>query len=478
MAERIVYTPRPSQRAIRSHIQTRARRAVWAKMGAGKTAEAIEHWRSELEDSFRFEKGLIVAPRLVAAQTWPKEVAKWDVGAPLGPVRVLGPQDFGFKRSYDVLEGPKGIEMADWREVRRRLEGYRELVHTVSWDQFYWLIKAWKSKLPYTHLVLDETGFCADRNSLRFKAANTAIHEYGVCDVLELTGTPAPNGYEKLWAQMFLLDAGARLGRTLTAFRYTFMVPDKMDGGSGRVYRWKVNPARKAELDTLLADLAVSVEVDLGVAWHEVDQLVSLPPDAQAVYDDLERDLIHHFEEGSVALAPNAAALVGKLLQVCQGAVYDVDKLVQHVHDEKLDRLEEILDTVDGNVLLAYPFRHDWARLKARFPFARHIKRAGEVARFSRGETKLLCLHPASGAHGVDELQLGGSTVCWFGITHNAEHYAQLNARLVRPGQRESVIINRIMARNTLEEDVARVTLPAKLNEQDGLLEAVRWRYR
>lgn len=477
VTDRLVWTPRPEQGAMLAFAGERERRAWWATMGGGKTAAAIEHLRRAHEDSYSLGKALVVAPNLVAKHTWPAEIAKWAHGASLGPVRVLTHQDFGFKRSWDVLDGPGGLSMSNWREVRQRLLGYRELVHVVQWDWFWWVVKAFNRTSPYTHLILDESTFASDHESQRWKAARYLTRDLGCNDVLEMTGGPAPNGYEKLWAQMFLLDGGVRLGRTLTIFRQTWMVPDKMDGRNGRVFKWKVGP-RKAELDKLLSELAISVIVDIGVEVHPVDHRMPLPDDAQAIYDEVEQTLVHRFSPTSHVLVGSNAVLVGKLLQIAQGAVYDQDRMVQHVHDVKLDRLEEIIDSSQRGVLLAYPYQHDWDRLKRRFKFARHIKEANAIAKFSRGETKLLCLHPASGAHGVDTLQLGGHTIVWFGVTHNWEHYSQFNARLIRPGQRETVMLHRILMEGTIEEDVADVALVEKCDEETSLLRACQWRYR
>ncbi len=478
VADRLVWTPRPEQGALLSFAGERERRAWWATMGSGKTAAAIEHLRRAHEDSFSLDTALVVAPNLVAKHTWPKEFAKWAHGAPIGPVRVLTHADFGFKRTCDVLDGPGRLAMSDWREVRKRLLGYRERVHIIQWDWFWWLVKALNRSSHYSHVIYDEATFASDHESQRWKAARYLTKELGCGDVLEMTGGPAPNGYEKLWAQMFLLDGGMRLGRTLTEFRYSWMVPDKMDGSTGRVFKWKVNPARKGELDKLLSELAISVVVDLGVESKVIDHRLPLPDDAQAIYDEVERDFIHHFSPDSHVLVGSKAVMVGKLLQIAQGAVYDQDRMVQHVHDVKLDRLEEIIDSSPRGVLLAYAYQHDFERLKKRFKFAKHIKDAGNIQRFANGSIKLLCMHPASGAHGVDELQYGGHTCVWFGVPYNWEHYSQFNARLVRGGQKETVFIHRILMEGTIEEDVADVSLAEKCDEETALLRACQWRYR
>lgn len=446
-------------------------------MGAGKTGAALEHLRSAMEDRYSMDKALIVAPKLVAQDTWPREMRKWQHAEVLGAPRVIKAEDFSFKRTIDVLDGVGGLEM-DWRPVRKAISAYPERVHAVSWDQFWWLAKVLgKSTWRYTHLILDESDFVANNRSARFAAAKEAIANYGVTDVLEMCGGPSANGLPKLWSQIKLLDGGVRMGTTITAFREEWCRP-KAKGPGGQVYSWDVKEERKDELRKLLADVMVSVDVDLGVDTYPIDQLVTLPPDARDVYDNLERDLVHDFDIESYVLAPNQAALIGKMRQVCQGAIYDNDHLVRHVHDVKLDKLEEIIESSSGGVLVPYWYRHDWARIQKRFPFARPLTGHGNIDKFSRGEIKLLGLHPASGAHGLDSLQYGGWNVAWFGVDHNYALYSQLNARLARPGQQRTVFVHHIIAEDTLEEDILHVTLAERHNDQEGLLKAVRWRLR
>lgn len=475
---REVWHPRPSQAGMLSFAETRERLAWWATMGAGKSAAALEWARRECDDKFAMDQLLVVGPRIVAAQTWPREAAKWAHSASLGPVRVLGPSDLGFERTWDVLDGPGGLKLGDWRAARKRISGCRERVHTVSWDNLHWLVKALGPASRYTHVILDESTYAAEHTSKRWRAARYLTSKLGCTHILELTGLPAPNGYEKLWAQAYLLDGGVRLGRTLTEFRTTWMEPDVDPARMPymtRVYRWRPQPAKRARLDALLAELAISVQVDLGVPFEIVDHRMAVPEDAWEAYKDIDRDFVHTFAAGGVVSAANAAVKVGKLLQAAQGSVYDDLRQVRWLHDVKLERLEEILDSATGGVLLAYPFIHDWDRIKRRFKVAKHINNPGSVVDFSLGRTKLLCMHPASGAHGIDSLQLGGATIVWFGLSHNYEHYAQFNARLVRPGQRETVMIHRLIMARTVEEYVADVVLPAKADEDEALRLAVRW---
>ncbi len=471
-----VWTPRPSQAGLLDFAETRERVAWWATMGAGKTSTAIEWARRAWEDRFELEKLLIVAPPIVAAQTWPQELAKWGHGAVLGAPRVLTARDIPTNRTWDVLDGARGPRrLTDWRATRKLLLSYPERVHTVAWHMLPWLVKAMKSASPYTHVIFDEATFASEVSSQQWKAARYLTSKLGCTHILELSGLPAPNGPEKLWAQVYLLDGGMRLGRTLTAFREAWMEPDTMNRRTGVVYRWKLRESRRAAFDALLAEVAISVHVDLGVPWQVVDHRLPVPADAWDAYQELDRDFVREID-GGVIDAVNSAVLVGKLLQAAQGCIYDGARVVRHLHDAKLDTLEEIVESATRGVLLAYPFQHDWPRIKARIPSARRIDEPGAVEKFSRGETKLLCLHPASGAHGIDGLQLGGSTIVWLGMTYNYEHYAQFNARLVRPGQKDTVFIHRLLMAGTLEEYIADTVLPMKQSNDEALRAATQWR--
>lgn len=487
------FKPRPTQDEMIEFAMERKRCALWGTMGSGKSASAAHVALAKMYDSFEVNRWLIVAPPMVTAITWPSEFAKWDDLAKL-PVDYLGANDFDLEPGA-IVERDGVEEEVLWSDVRkgevvlrktalalpdkfgrkRGLKQRKAPFTVVSYTFLPWLRKTWGVNWPYQGVILDEAVFIKTHDSVRHAAIKTAVKKGLVSHLIELTGRPQPNGEQDLFGQVLLLDDGERLGATLTEFRSRWCQPVST-GRNGQVYKWGVRPPLLPQLHEKMAEVAISVSHDIGVPLVEVDHLVKLPASARRVYNDLEQNLMHRFDPTSVVLSANQAVLTAKLMQVAQGAVYDSERLTQVVHDEKLNRLAELLEAINGPVLLAYPYQHDFKRLAGRF---RGLVRATPeaVEAFKRGEVKLMATHPASLAHGTDGLQGVSNTVVWFGVTHNADHYLQLNARLLRPGQQAgTVFVHRILAEDTIEMEVARVVLPGKIGAEDALLAAVKAR--
>lgn len=478
---------RPYQEGMRTFAFRTPFCALWADMGLGKTPTALTCITDSLYDSLDTERWLVVAPKLVALDAWPRQLRRWRQFAGLS-WRNLTAADLHLKADWvDLGDGERrraGLtfgEKEDKAAVKRGLLAYREDLHLCSWHLLPWLVKAYGANWPYDGVVLDEAIFAANSTSDQHKAAWQVIQRLGlVRRVIQLTGAPTPNGYEQLHGQIRLLDGGARLGKTKGDFTENWLTPDRMDPRRGVVYKWKLANGSKERIDAALADIAISLRSDdyLSLPEFVVNPIpVPLGNAARTVYAALERDLLARVGEGCI-LAPNEAVLVAKLMQVCNGAVYDDAGGVQHVHDAKLDRLAELLESVDGPVLLAYSWQHDFDRIAKRFGKAvAHIKEPRALDRFRAGAVKLLCMQPASGAHGLDGLQEASATAVWFGATYNADHWMQFNKRLHRDGQRAGrVTVHQLLAERTIEEQVAHVVTPGKIAEQDALLEAVRMR--
>lgn len=475
---------RPYQQAMREWAWERPFCALWADMGLGKTPTTLMAMADALYDRLDVRRWLVVGPKLVVEDAWPRQLRAWQQTAYM-PWRLFGAADFGLRADWDVETGRRLGLTFGGRGAKReaKLRVHRDLppVCLVSWDWLPWLVKACGRNWPFDGLVLDEAIFAQDSGSVRHKAVWHVVHGLqAVSRVIELTGAPVPNGYEALHGQIRLLDGGARLGKTKEDFRAQWLVPDQRDRRRGVVYSWKLAPGARAEIDRRVSDLCVALRSDDYLSLPPVVQnpvWVELPPAARELYDRMERDLVVQVD-GAEVLAESAGVLVNKLLQIAGGCVYDGDRVAHAVHDVKLDRLAEVLEGEPGPVLLAYPFRQDWDRLRRRFRFARHVHDAGALDAFRAGRVKLLCMHPASGGHGVDGLQEASQAVVWLGATYNADHWLQFNARVRRDGQRGDVVrVHQLLAAGTIEEYVAGDALQQKLSLQQHLLRALMMRY-
>lgn len=492
----MIFRPRSTQQEMADFAMSREASAIWATMGAGKSAVAAHVAVDKMIDSFEVNRWLIAAPRMTAAITWPSEFEKWDALRQFD-VHYITADDFNLSPGAVVLRGGIEIEvlwddvkkgekilrktalaLPDRRGSKKGILSHKEKFTVVSYDFLPWLRRACGVNWPYDGVIADESVFLKNPKASRSVALRQARDKGYIRQLMELTGGPQPNGEEDLFAQVLLLDGGKLMGRTLTEFRRRWCLPT-ITGRSGRVFKWGVRPELLQSLRAGLAELAISVRHDIGIPLVEVDHLIELPASALLVYNDLEQDLLHRFDPDSVVLAANQAVLVGKLMQIAQGAIYDEDKLVKVVHNEKLNKLEELMQCTDGPMLLALAFKHDWARISERF--GRHAVKVSPaaVADFKAGRVKLLCTHPDSLAFGTDGMQAVSNNVVWFGQTHKADAYYQLNARLHRPGQEEdTVYVHRILADDTIEMNVAHDVVPRKIAEEQALLEAVRARSR
>lgn len=439
------------QRTAVEHIKEHPESALFLDMGLGKTVSTLTAI-VDLINFFEVSKVLIVAPKRVAEMTWGDEVENWRH---LNGLRV------------SVIKGT-----AKQREAAARADAD---IYTVSRDNLVWLLQMWGgSKVPYDMMVLDELSSFKNHQSKRFKAAK--IIRRSCNRVVGLTGTPAPNGLIDLWAQMYLVDGGVRLGKTITDYRANYFRPGAQNGGI--IYEYKPLATTEAVLGEKIADITLSMKaldfLDMPELTY-INNYVELSPKVKKQYDKFEEDQVLQLMQEEEITALSAAALSNKLLQFAGGAIYDADRQVHGVHNEKLETLVEMIEAANGSpVLVAYNFQHEKARiLEALEGFgAEALEGVDSVRRWNNGEIPVLVTHPASAGHGLN-MQKGGNRIIWFGVTWNLELYQQFNARLWRQGQRNGVFVHHIVTRGTIDEKVI-AALNGKAATQDGLMSTVK----
>lgn len=423
---------------------------LFLDMGLGKTVITLTAIVELMHNRFDVARVLVIAPKLVAETVWAEEAAKWDHTRHLRISKVLG----SVQERVAALRRPADI-------------------YVINRENVPWLVERVGAKWPFDMVVVDELSSFKSPKTKRFRALRRVRPL--VNRIVGLTGTPAPNGLIDLWSQIYLLDQGERLGKTLTGYRDRFFKPGRRNGHI--VYEWIPKPGAEERIHELLSDLCVSMRAEDWLELPErVDVEVPVVLDAEAMmkYKQLEKDLLLPLE-GDVVTADTAGVLTNKLLQLANGAVYDTARGVHEIHDAKLDALEELIEQAQGKPLLVfYAYQHDLERIKRRFPWAATMDEPGVIERWNRGEVPLLLAHPASAGHGLN-LQEGGNHVVWFGLTWSLELYEQANARLHRQGQTERVIVHHLVAKGTVDEDVM-ARLRSKAATQADLVEALKAR--
>ena len=342
-------------------------------------------------------------------------------------------------------------------------------IHIISRDNVRWLVDTCKNKWPYDTIVIDELSSFKNAGSIRFKSLRK-VRPY-VDRVIGLTGTPVPNSYIDLWSQIFLLDRGERLEKTLTKFRQKYCQTITRPTFT----EYKIRPESVKEIDTAIADICISMSAKDYLQLPPVtyiDRPVVLTIKEKAAYEEMAREAVLEYRDKTI-MAVNAAAVTNKLLQIANGCVYDEEGRANTIHDQKLDELEQLIEEAAGQpVLVYYSFRSDLARIKGRFPQARMLDTDQDIKDWNEGKIPIFLAHPASAGHGLN-LQDGGSVIIWFGLTWSLELYQQANARLNRQGQKKPVRIYHIIAKDTIDERVLKV-LQMKDNNQAALLDHVK----
>lgn len=442
------YKPHNYQQFATDFILNQSICCLMLDMGLGKTVITLTAlWQLAL-DSFDVSRVLVIAPKRVAEDTWPKELAKWEHLTGLTFSLVLG-------------------SAAERKAALQR----KAFLYIINRENVAWLVK--NHYWDFDMVVIDELSSFKSNKAERFKAMKKVRPT--VTRIVGLTGTPAPNTLLDLWTQMYLMDMGQRLGRFIGGFRDRFFLPDKRNREI--IYSYKPREGAEDAIYALISDICISMKAaDYLDMPERIDNRieVSMSPKERKLYDDFQKDMVLSIGDEQLDAA-NAAALSNKLLQMANGAVYGEDKKVLPIHDRKLDALEDLVEAANGKPLLvAYWYKHDLQRIKARFKNARCIDTAKDINDWNAGQIPLALIHPASAGHGLN-LQDGGCTIVWFGLTWSLELYQQLNARLWRQGQKHTVVIHHIITKGTHDEDVMRA-LENKDTRQSALIEAVRAR--
>lgn len=435
---------RPYQSSALAFCDRTRRGYLAAKAGAGKTAIVLHHIANLLWDSFEVRRVLVVAPLRVVPQ-WGREARKWGATQRLRVSTYVG-----------TKQARIAALAADTDVVVVSQEFYAELVQLIK-------AKDW----PFDLVVLDDVKGLRNggrQGSKAWKVSN-AIARKTESRMLILSGSPRPKSGADLFGPVYLLDGGERLGKTLTAFRDGYLEPDKMHRQTGQVYSWRVRPGLEPKLYSDIADLYFAVAPDLGLPYVVVDRPIEMTELGRNLYREMKRDQVIDATDLEVT-AGSAGVMAGKLHQLAQGCVYADDGRPAVVHTEKLDELEQIIEEVDGLVIVAIWYQHDRERVLAKFKDAVDITTPEGLQAALTGGAKVAVLHPASAGHGVDGLQLHYSTLIWFAVPYDYELYEQTNARVVRSGQTETVTIYRIVATGTIDEDIV-VRLAQREQEQN-----------
>ncbi|XHW37374.1 DEAD/DEAH box helicase [Streptococcus dysgalactiae subsp. equisimilis] len=445
------YAPHDYQRYATDFIINNPISAVLLEMGLGKSVISLSAINELMLDYFDVSRTLVIAPLRVAISTWPEEIKKWD------HLKYL---------SYSVVTGSE----------KERLDALKKPAHiyVINRENVDWLITKSGFKWFFDMVVIDELSSFKSYQAKRFKSLLKARPK--VKRIVGLTGTPSSNGLMDLWAEFRLLDMGERLGRYITHYRQNFFIPDKRN--QQIIFSYKPKDGAEKVIYQLISDITISMKSKDFLKMPECimnEVVVSLSEKEQKLYDSLKKDMVLSIEDEEID-AINAAALSSKLLQMANGAVYNDDKESIHIHDRKLDALEDLIEGSNGKpVLIAYWFKHDLTRIKERFD-VREIKTGKDITDWNEGQIPIAIIHPASAGHGLN-LQLGGSTLIWFSLTWSLELYQQTNARLYRQGQKDTVVIHHIVSKGTIDEDVMRA-LKAKEKMQDALIDSVKARLK
>lgn len=405
-----------------------------------------------LFDSFEAHRILVIAPLRVARDTWPDELHKWEH---LSDLRL-------------------SVAVGTETERKAALQAKAD-IYIINRENVGWLIEDSGIPFDFDTLVVDELSSFKNHQTKRFRSLMKVRPK--VVRIIGLTGTPSSNGLMDLWAEYRLLDMGQRLGRFIGQYRSTYFTPDKRNGQV--IFSYKPLPFAEKEIYAKIADITISMKStdhlimpELVTAQHSI----KLSDKERDRYDELRQDLVLKLAGGDVTAA-NAAALSGKLCQMANGAVYGDDGAVHYIHDRKLDALEDLIEAANGKpVLVAYWFKHDLERISARLkdrhiPFTK-LDTSNSIASWNEGKWPVALIHPASAGHGLN-LQSGGSTLIWFGLTWSLELYQQTNARLWRQGQKDTVVIHHIVAKGTIDERVM-TAIHKKEKTQSDLINAVK----
>lgn len=432
---------------------------LFLDMGLGKTVTTLTAIKELKYNRFLVRKILVIAPKKVAEGTWTREKDKWEHTKMLRVSQILGSQ----AKRIRALNTPADI-------------------YIINRENVVWLVDYYRNSWPFDMVVVDESSSFKSHKAKRFKALSSVGPH--ISRMVELTGTPSPNGLDDLWAQLYLLDGGERLGKRYTQFRERYFQPDKR-GADGMVYSYEAKPGTEESILQKISDICISMKAEdylelPEVTYHQIP--VVLDGKAEKAYRELERKMVLELPEDEEEISvTSAAALSNKLLQLANGAIYDDDRNIHEVHNCKIEAFLELIESLQGKpALVFYNYQHDRERIlkaleKSRLQI-RELKTTQDEDDWNAGRINILLTHPASSAYGLN-LQQGGSHVIWFGLTWNYELYTQANKRLHRQGQTERVIIHHLVCEGTRDEDVMQA-LERKDDVQEWVMQSLKARIK
>lgn len=430
--------------------QTKEGIGLFMDMGVGKTSSTLMAIK-KLHENGKIKKVLLVSTIRIVDSVWSEEIKKWDDFKNITYTKILG-------------------------DRKKRLKALEEntIMYGINIENLVWLVEHMKSigKWDFNVIIIDESGeFFRSHKSNRFKAMKIVAP---IADlVVELTGSPRPKSISDLWSQVYLLDGGKRLGPNITTFRDIFLLPDKSQGHV--IFSWKPKPGADKKVYDLISDICVSMRASDWIDMPKrIDTVidVEMPKKAKILYKELLKDRIIVVDD-SYIVADDSAKLCNKLNQICSGAVYDECSNVVELHRAKIEAIQELVETLDGEpVMIAYNYIHELNRLMEIFPEAKQFKNSQDILDWNEQKIKIALVNPASVGHGLN-LQDGGRYIIWFSLTYNLDHFIQLNRRLERPGQTKTVMIYTLICKNSIEEKILKL-LSDKDYNQNIMLEAIK----
>lgn len=452
------FIPHKYQLTAINHVINVPKCGLFLDMGLGKTVSTLTAIKELKYNRFQVNKVLIIAPKKVAEGTWSKEKDKWNHTKDFRVSLVLGSQ-----------------------QKRIKALSVNADLYIINRENIPWLVDYLRNDWYFDTVVIDESSSFKNSRSKRFKALKMVLPK--INRLIELTGTPSPNGVEDLWAQIYLLDQGTRLEKYITHFRTKYMEPNKRN--RSQIFDYKIKDGVYDSIINKISDICISMKSEdylelPDLSYNEI--LVILNDKARRDYDKMERDFVLELEGAEDEItAVNAAALSNKLLQISNGAVYDSTGIYTEVHDAKIEAFLELVERLQGKSLLVfYNFQHDRDRIKRALEksdlVVKELKTTQDEDDWNAGKIDILLTHPASAAYGLN-LQEGGNHVCWFGLSWNLEHYQQANKRLHRQGQKEKVIIHHLVTQGTRDEDVMRA-LDNKAGVQEEIMQSLKARIK
>ncbi|MEG2898260.1 MAG: DEAD/DEAH box helicase [Eubacterium sp.] len=446
----MIYKPHNYQTYSKEYVIEHPKSGLFLDMGLGKTIITLSAIEELIYDRFEVDKVVILAPPNVARDTWPDEIEKWDHLKYLRVSMCLGNQ-------------------------KERIEGLQQEadIYIISNCLVDWLVNFMKvSKMRFDLLVIDELSAFKSASSNRFRALKKVAPTFK--RIVGLTGTPAPNNLIDLWPQMYSLDQGERLGKTITGYKNRYFYPEKYNGHI--VYKWGLLQGSEESIYQAIGDVVISMKAkDYLQMPDRIDHVVEVEMGEKEKqnYKELKKEYCLELE-GKDILAVNAAVLSGKLLQMASGAIYDIDQNVINIHDRKLEALDRILEE-GKRLLVVYQYKHSLSRIIERYRGKlrlREYKCKKDKDDWNKSDIDILLIHPKACKYGLN-LQEGGSTVVWFDMTWSLDDYLQTNARLWRQGQKETVVIHHMVCKGTIDEKVIKA-LEGKENSQEALIKAVK----